>query len=51
MDNEIEIAISKIESAMVNPDHHADSQRQWLEGFNTGLDWATRILRKDKSAY
>lgn len=24
---------------------------EWTEGFNTGLDWAIRILQKDKSAY
>ena len=24
---------------------------EWTEGFNTGLDWAVRILEKDKSAY
>ena len=24
---------------------------EWSEGFNTGLDWAIRILEKDKSAY
>lgn len=24
---------------------------EWTEGFNTGLDWAIRILEKDKSAY
>jgi len=24
---------------------------EWTEGFTTGLDWAIRILEKDKSAY
>ena len=24
---------------------------EWTEGFSTGLDWAIRILEKDKSAY
>jgi hypothetical protein len=24
---------------------------EWTDGVNTGLEWATRILKKDKSAY
>lgn len=24
---------------------------EWTEGVNVGMDWAIRILRKDKSAY
>ena len=47
---EIEKFITKIESAKTQlPDGHKD--KEWMDGFNQGLDWAIRILRKDKSAY
>ena len=47
---EIEKFIEKIESAKTQlPDGHKD--KEWMEGFNSGLDWAIRILMKDKSAY
>ena len=47
---EIEKFIEKIESAKTQlPDTHKD--KEWMDGFNTGLSWAIRILRKDKSAY
>lgn len=47
---DIEVFINKIEDAKTHlPDGHKD--KEWLEGFNQGLDWAIRILRKDKSAY
>lgn len=47
---EIEKFIEKIESAKTQlPDSHKD--KEWMEGFNSGLDWAIRILMKDKSAY
>lgn len=37
--------IEKIESA--KPAIDSD----WSEGVNMGMDWAVRILKKDKSAY
>lgn len=47
--NEIEKAKEKIESAKTNvPLYHKDYE--WIDGFNHGLDWAIRILDKDKSA-
>lgn len=47
---EIEDAYNrKIEDAKVNPDNHPQD-KVWLEGFNAGLDWAQRIINKDKSA-
>lgn len=49
MDTEIEKAIQKIEDAKTEPKSLKDSE--WFDGFNAGLDWAIRILDKDKSAY
>lgn len=47
---EIEEFIKRIESAKTQlPDGHKD--KEWMDGFNQGLDWAIRILNKDKSAY
>ena len=47
---EIEKFREKIESAKTQlPEGHKDSE--WMDGFNHGLDWALRILDKDKSAY
>lgn len=47
---EIEEFIERIESAKTQlPDGHKD--KEWIDGFNQGLDWAIRILNKDKSAY
>lgn len=47
---DIEVFINKIKDAKTHlPDGHKD--KEWLEGFNAGLDWAIRILNKDKSAY
>lgn len=42
---EIKDFISKIEQARIN------AKDEWGDGLNTGLDWAVRILKKDKSAY
>lgn len=42
--------IKKIEDAKTHlSKEHKDFE--WIDGFNHGLDWAIRILRKDKSAY
>jgi hypothetical protein len=47
---DIDKFIAKIESAKTQlPEGHKDTE--WMDGFNQGLDWAIRILRKDKSAY
>ena len=47
---EIEKFINKIEDAKTYlADDHKD--KEWMDGFNAGLDWAIRILNKDKSAY
>lgn len=47
---EMEKFIQKIEDAKTHlPEGHKD--KEWMEGFNAGLDWAIRILTKDKSAY
>jgi hypothetical protein len=47
---DIEKFIQKIEDAKTHlPEGHKD--KEWMDGFNTGLDWAIRILMKDKSAY
>jgi len=47
---DIEIYIKKIEDAITHlPEGHRDYE--WIDGFNAGLNWAIRILRKDKSAY
>lgn len=42
---EIDTYVSKIEAAKV------PNTNEFEDGLNTGLDWAIRILRKDKSAY
>lgn len=49
MDAEIATAIQKIEDAKTEPKSLKDTE--WFDGFNSGLDWAIRILSKDKSAY
>ena len=47
--NDIEKAKQKIEDAKTSmPLGHKDYE--WMDGFNHGLDWAIRILDKDKSA-
>ena len=42
---EIQHFINKIEEAKIKPTD------EWGDGLNQGLDWAIRILKKDKSAY
>lgn len=42
---EINKMIEKIEAAKV------EAKDEWTDGLNTGLGWAVRILKKDKSAY
>jgi hypothetical protein len=42
---ELKDFIIKIEEAKIKPTD------EWGDGLNQGLDWAVRILRKDKSAY
>lgn len=50
MNDELEKMKAKIEDAKTTvPPEHKDAV--WFDGFNTGLDWALRILQKDKSAY
>lgn len=49
MDN-IEDFIKKIEDAMIG-EEDATPMDEWESGFNSGLKWAVRILKKDKSAY
>ena len=46
---ELEDFIKKIEDAMINEE--STPMDEWESGFNTGLKWAVRILKKDKSAY
>lgn len=47
---ELEKFINKIEDAKTYlADDHKD--KEWMDGFNAGLGWAIRILKKDKSAY
>lgn len=47
---DIDKFIQKIEDAKTHlPEGHKD--KEWMEGFNAGLDWSIRILVKDKSAY
>lgn len=41
---EIDKAIQKIEEAKI------PVKDEWSDGLNMGMDWAIRILRKDKSA-
>jgi len=43
--SEIEEFIKKIEDAEIKP------KDDWDVGFNIGLEWAVRILKKDKSGY
>ena len=47
---EINLFKRKIEEAKtyLSPTH---PDKNWMDGFNAGLDWALRILNKDKSAY
>jgi hypothetical protein len=45
VNEELVIFISKIEDAK------PPATDEWTEGVNVGMDWAIRILRKDKSAY
>lgn len=40
---EIKDFVAKIQEAKINPTD------EWGDGLNQGLDWAIRILRKDKS--
>lgn len=47
---EIETFIKKIEDAMITG-KDATPMDEWESGFNSGLSWAVRILKKDKSAY
>lgn len=44
--NDIENYIQKINDAKIN-----EEEDEWTKGFNSGLEWAIRILKKDKSAY
>lgn len=48
--DELHVFKRKIEEAKVDlsPEH---KDKVWMDGFNSGLDWAIRILNKDKSAY
>jgi hypothetical protein len=46
MEKIIEEFIKKIEDAKINSDTD-----EWTKGFNGGLEWAIRILKKDKAAY
>ena len=40
---------AKIEKAKTYlPDGHKD--KEWMDGFNQGLDWAIRVVEGDKSA-
>jgi hypothetical protein len=41
---EIEKAIQKIEESKI------PIKDEWSDGLNVGMDWAIRILKKDKSA-
>jgi len=45
VNEELLIFIAKIEEAK------PPVTDEWTEGVNVGMDWAIRILRKDKSAY
>lgn len=49
MSEDIAKAIEKIELAKTESPSSKDAE--WFDGFNAGLDWAIRILNKDKSAY
>jgi hypothetical protein len=43
--SELELFKQKIEDAKIK------ETDEWSKGLNAGLDWAIRILNKDKSAY
>lgn len=45
MDN-IKSFIEKIKDAKISKE-----EDEWTKGFNGGLEWAIRILKKDKTAY
>jgi hypothetical protein len=45
LNGEIQHFIHKIEEAKIR------ATDEWGDGLNQGLDWAIRILKKDKSAY
>jgi hypothetical protein len=45
VNEELLVFISKIEDAK------PPVTDEWTEGVNVGMDWAIRILRKDKSAF
>lgn len=45
LDEEIQHFITKIEEAKIK------ATDEWGNGLNQGLEWAIRILKKDKSAY
>lgn len=45
LNSEIQHFIAKIEEAKIK------ATDEWGDGLNQGLDWAIRILKKDKSAY
>ena len=49
-EEELHVFKRKIEDAKTFLSHqHKD--KDWMDGFNAGLDWALRILNKDKSAF
>lgn len=45
VNEEISVFIAKIQDAK------PPVTDEWTEGVNVGMDWAVRILKKDKSAY
>ena len=49
-EEELHVFKRKIEDAktFLSPEN---KDKDWMDGFNAGLDWALRILNKDKSAY
>lgn len=48
--NDIENYIQKINDAKITG-KEATPMDEWESGFNSGLEWAIRILKKDKTAY
>ena len=50
IEDELHVFKRKIEEAKIElaPEH---KDKDWMDGFNAGLDWSIRILNKDKSAY
>jgi hypothetical protein len=42
--SEIDMAVKRIEEAKI------PVKDEWSEGLNMGMDWAIRIIKKDKSA-